>query len=277
MNIKFKEINKKMDPLVLLSNVDESIAGIIDIDYDGEPIRNLIYSIEKNGQIDPVLVYKGKLVDGRHRCYACKQLGIDVIANTIDNSESIERVEAYITSKEMINKQLTPTQKAIIAYERYHIKHGHSLVKTAKESGVRRVNLVNLNYIYGNDYAQKHSYIDTLKKGLAVKLPNGKYSSSLQTIKNTLLSYEEGNIFRASEEDLEPDILIDYSRIFTEYDFEDRVSEAFWSLKKKLDINDTTSSIIIAYELLKAAYPDKYDFDEEITINTLKNLAIKEA
>lgn len=33
--------------------------------------------ISKRGQIEPILLYKGKVVDGRHRLRACQELGIE--------------------------------------------------------------------------------------------------------------------------------------------------------------------------------------------------------
>jgi len=273
--IKFKETNVMMDPKQLLKVVNTEIAGIIEVDLDSNELRNLIYSIEDIGQTEPVLVYKGMLVDGRHRCHACARLGIKVKANIIDDTESEILVKKYITSKELQNKQLSTTQKAIMAYERFVIQEKYSLAKAAKEANIRRKNLSNYKYITENSYAIEHDYIKTLKSGSAVKLPNGKYSSSLQTIKNALMAYEEelSNRTNNNNDKEEPTKTIDYERIFSEYDIEDKISEPFWDMKSNFNITSLDGSIYLIWCLLRATYSDKYDFDNDLTIDKLTKLA----
>jgi len=171
--------------------------------------------------------------------------------------------------------ELTPTQKAIIAYERFVVQEKYSLSKTAKEAKIRRANLINCKYIARNNYAIEHDYIKTLKSGSAVKLPNGKYSSSLQTIKNALMAYEEelSNRTNNNNDKEEPTKTIDYERIFSEYDIEDKISEPFWDMKSNFNIISLDGSIYLIWCLLRATYGDKYDFDNDLTIEKLTKLA----
>jgi N6-adenosine-specific RNA methylase IME4 len=52
------------------------IASIISVDR--ETIDEVKADIQKNGQQFPVILYEGKVLDGRHRYIACTELGIDV-------------------------------------------------------------------------------------------------------------------------------------------------------------------------------------------------------
>jgi len=260
--IKFKEEKIKVDPKKLIYNINENIAGILDIDIKSEEYNNLVFSIKRQGQLEPVLIYKDKLVDGRHRCYACMHLKIPVIANVIDSSVSITEVEEYITSKEMQHKKLTPTQRTIIAYERFVENKGYNKSKTSKIANVRREALVNYEYIKTNEYAIKNDYIRILKMGEAVKLPNGRYSASLQTIKNALRKHEEDQLAveDASLEVEKPLLDVDYVRVFADYDIEDKAANIFWYIKDNFAI-DTKASIKLIYKLLLSIYPDKYTED----------------
>lgn len=75
--------------------------------------------IETNGQKVPVMLYRGKIVDGRHRYKALTQLGRDtILANSLPNNLTLQEVKAEVDSTELRRHQ-TPTQLAIKAYKLY--------------------------------------------------------------------------------------------------------------------------------------------------------------
>jgi len=85
-----------------------------DMSEDG--FRSFKHDIELNGQIYPVLTYKGKIVDGRHRQRALIELGIhDMKVVELPGNMSLKDVEEKVFGSE--NRRTdTPAQKAIRAY-----------------------------------------------------------------------------------------------------------------------------------------------------------------
>ena len=78
--------------------------------------------IEKNGQIDPIVLYRGKVIDGRHRLKIAKEIGkSQILSVSIANNSTIADIKSIVKSKETHRHQ-TPTQLAIYAY-RQMIQH----------------------------------------------------------------------------------------------------------------------------------------------------------
>ena len=75
-----------------------------------------------NRNISHVVLYKGKVVDGRHRTRACKELGITLWARNLPGTMSLDEVEEFVEGTENRRHQ-TPTQRAIGAYKYYVQKH----------------------------------------------------------------------------------------------------------------------------------------------------------
>lgn len=72
--------------------------------------------IEINGQIEPVILYRGKIVDGRHRWLVAQDLGLEKIkcVSLSQNTKLIE-LESLVQSKEN-RRHETAAQLAIRAY-----------------------------------------------------------------------------------------------------------------------------------------------------------------
>jgi len=77
--------------------------------------------IERNGQLDAVETYRGKIVDGRHRWLILQELGIEEIkVEKLPNNLTVEQIISRVHSKE-IRRHETAGQLAIAAY-RYYIE-----------------------------------------------------------------------------------------------------------------------------------------------------------
>ena len=75
--------------------------------------------IEINGQLDPVITYRGKIVDGRHRWLIIQELGIDFIKYIeLPNNTTIAQLRRLVQSKET-RRHETAGQLAIRAYRLY--------------------------------------------------------------------------------------------------------------------------------------------------------------
>lgn len=77
--------------------------------------------IELNGQLQPAIVYRGKIVDGRHRYKALTQLGKeDIKVVRLQNNLTLDEVTNLVNSTEMRRHQ-SPTQLAIKGYRLYKL------------------------------------------------------------------------------------------------------------------------------------------------------------
>lgn len=73
-------------------------------------------SIEALGQLEPVLIYRDKIVDGRHRYTAITELGIlNITVKKIPYSTPLDTVKEMVFGSE-IRRHQTATQKAIKAW-----------------------------------------------------------------------------------------------------------------------------------------------------------------
>jgi ParB-like nuclease domain len=79
---------------------------------EGEEFDALVADIEKNGQREPIVLYQGKILDGRNRYRACLAAGIGLkLPKHEDNSPYIGDPVAYVISKNVHRRHLTAEQK----------------------------------------------------------------------------------------------------------------------------------------------------------------------
>ncbi len=163
-------------------------------------------SIALIGQTNPVIMFKGFLIDGRHRLKAIKELGIGSIKYINEPStKTLSDIEDYIMGTERRRHQ-TPTQKAISAL-RYYNKMKSSGQKisqgeVAEKLGTTRFMLgraKTLSELTGQ------GIMDTLFNGEKI-LVNGKTpTDSLLTLINHFKTVEEDMTQQKGQVDLTDD------------------------------------------------------------------------
>lgn len=80
-----------------------------------EEFNELVEDIRQNGQLEPIIVYEDKILDGRNRYNACMKLGIK--PKMVDyNGENLTPLN-FVISKNIKRRHLTASQKAILALE----------------------------------------------------------------------------------------------------------------------------------------------------------------
>jgi len=87
----------------------------------GEAFDELKADIQKNGQIDPVVMFEGKILDGRNRWRAMQDLGL--AHKEIKLGKDVDPV-AWVWSKNAVRRQLTVAQKALAATKLVTAKQG---------------------------------------------------------------------------------------------------------------------------------------------------------
>jgi hypothetical protein len=174
-----------------------SIAEILPKMSENE-YKTLKESIKTNGQFIPVYLYRNKLVDGRHRLKALRELGSNMIKYTkLPNNWTIEEVKEFILGTEQ-RRHETKAQLAIRAF--FHQKaNGGSQQEVAIKYGVDRTDISRAKKIeekLGTDILKK------MLKDRRVILGNGRYYSNLKSIIQYITSIEAAEIKSKSNKNL---------------------------------------------------------------------------
>src|SRR5260370_11182125 len=79
-----------------------------------EEYAQLAADIQKQGLLEPLWTYQGKIIDGRHRYRVCQQFGIEPLFQEWDGCGSLV---AFVVNRNVQRRHLTRNQKAIVALE----------------------------------------------------------------------------------------------------------------------------------------------------------------
>lgn len=80
---------------------------------NGDDYNNLKEDIKKSGQLEPIYLYKDKIIDGRNRYRCCIDLGIEPIFKQYEGEG--EKLLSFILSLNLHRRHLSEGQRAIIA------------------------------------------------------------------------------------------------------------------------------------------------------------------
>jgi hypothetical protein len=80
----------------------------------GQAFDELVDDIRQNGLKEPVVFYKGELLDGRNRYRACLVLGIKPDAAEIDEDENFDPLK-WVLSMNLHRRHLTTSERAMVA------------------------------------------------------------------------------------------------------------------------------------------------------------------
>lgn len=151
----------------------------------GEQYQSLLLDLEVNELIHPILLFRNRIIDGRHRFKAYKELARETIATiSVPHKTSIEELKTIVLSSETGRKQ-TPSQLAIYAYKLY--KDG--TYKTIAEAG-RFVGISSKQVSRVKGIVEKHNRPDIIEiifNGGKITTSNGHVKTdSVATILNWL-------------------------------------------------------------------------------------------
>lgn len=79
----------------------------------GEEFSSLVHDIKTNGQREAIVLFEGKILDGRNRYRACRECGSEVVTREFEGGDALD----YVLSLNMYRRQLTIAQRAVIAAE----------------------------------------------------------------------------------------------------------------------------------------------------------------
>ena len=76
-----------------------------------------IYSFDKKGQIEAIILYKGQILDGRNRYKACQMAGVKPRFEEFNAKAAKRSPEEFVLSRNLRRRHLSTGQKAAIALE----------------------------------------------------------------------------------------------------------------------------------------------------------------
>lgn len=98
--------------------------------FSDEEEKDLAASIAKHGQQHPIILYQGKILDGRHRYRACKAAGIKPRFEQYKGSDPL----GFVVSANIDRRHLTIGQRAVIAARIADLKQGEAGVSAMNQS-----------------------------------------------------------------------------------------------------------------------------------------------
>lgn len=98
------------------------VANIFPMMTDDE-FKELVTSIDHNGQREPIMLYQNKIIDGRNRYNACIQLDIEPYVQMWDEQGSLLE---FVKDKNLNRRQLTQSQKAMVAARMIPLYHAEA-------------------------------------------------------------------------------------------------------------------------------------------------------
>lgn len=125
--------------------------------YEIDPLANIVamasereqtaltQDIKNNGQTDPVVLWRGKIVDGRCRQLACATLNIPLDTRKLDDNLTRDEVAKIVKSLNT-RRNLTETQKIVSGYLEQQ-RTGHTNGQVAQDWAVSVRSLQNFKYV----------------------------------------------------------------------------------------------------------------------------------
>jgi ParB-like nuclease domain len=80
----------------------------------------LVEDIKANGQLEPIWLYEGQILDGRHRYLACQDAKLEPITRVYEGDDPT----SFVLSLNLHRRHLTESQRSIIASKLETMKHG---------------------------------------------------------------------------------------------------------------------------------------------------------
>jgi len=140
------------------------LAGIVPLASEAEQAA-LTQDIADNQQQEPIILWKGEVVDGRCRQQALTTIGYNIMYRELNDDLSYDEVSVYVKSVNT-RRNLTHTQKVMSACKQ-SLKPGAAKILTvAKAWGIGDKILKNARYIYKT----KPEFVEPLFNGASVNI-----------------------------------------------------------------------------------------------------------
>ena len=182
--------------------INEELAGLVPMADEIEQAV-LTRDIAENQQQDPIVLWQGKVIDGRCRQKALVMLGSHIMYRELDDNLTEEEVRVYVKSVNT-RRNLTHTQKVMSAVRESLRKNSKSNSVIAKAWGISECLLKNGKFIakHRPEYVQPlfdgHSINITSSEGYDTT--SNKISTIYAAVKRELDAAEENEEHAWSED-----------------------------------------------------------------------------
>jgi len=137
-NIKLLKVGESLP-------INQELAGLVPMASEAEQAV-LTADILANGLREPVVLWKGEIIDGRCRQQACLASGKAIMAKELDDTLTEEEVRIFVKSVNT-RRNLTHTQKVMSACRESLRPGSASATKIAKAWGISRTLIANARFI----------------------------------------------------------------------------------------------------------------------------------
>lgn len=96
--------------------------------------RDLMVDMREHGQREPIVLFDGKVIDGRNRLRACRWLQIEPKTREYHGRE--EDIVSYVLSLNLHRRHLSDSQRAMVASKIANMRHGGD--RGGNQHGVRQ-------------------------------------------------------------------------------------------------------------------------------------------
>ena len=148
--------------------INEELAGLVPMAMEAEQIA-LTADIAKNEQREPIVLWRGKVVDGRCRQLALTTLGKHIMYRELDSNLTEEEARIYVKSVNT-RRNLTVTQKIMSACRASLLPNADKVANVAKSWGISKATLENARYIARH----RPEMVEPLFNGKTVKIVNAE-------------------------------------------------------------------------------------------------------
>lgn len=97
-------------------------AAMLFPEMEGDQWNKFVVDIRDNGQLEPIIVHDGKVIDGRNRLRACRWLKIEPKVRQYQGRE--EDILSHVMSLNLARRHLTESQRAMMASKVANMRSG---------------------------------------------------------------------------------------------------------------------------------------------------------
>ena len=92
---------------------------------DEQTLNEMAEDIKENGQNEPIILYEGKILDGRNRLLACEIAGVEPSFIQFSGEEPLQ----FVLSKNLYRRHLSDSQRAMMAHKVWEMTKGDKETK----------------------------------------------------------------------------------------------------------------------------------------------------
>ena len=222
---------------------------------DEQTIADMASDIKENGLNEPILLYQGKILDGRNRYLACRLAGVKPTYKEYTGEEPFQ----FVVSKNLHRRHLNESQRAMIAQAIWRVHKEKGDFKVTQEELHKQFNVSNSTIIQaarieelGADIVKRKIASGEMTLNKATSIVNRARKATGITEDSRYLSEDEKAELRKSQKE----IILCTPRNLTAKEFNQQIlSGVFDSKRYRRDVQEI-QTILAKMETLPVLFDD---------------------